>query len=149
MNDIAKKCPNCGASIEHNYNHKCPYCRTSLHMTDEKIRKLNNCKIKVKDVYIERELFRHELVITIVGISIPKMQWFEEGIDSIVVSGDDIGKRIGYRIAVPLEEFYHEATPNKIIERIIRSLPPAFEESQDFILYEIIDKFYSKRLWEV
>ena len=42
MNDILRKCPNCGASIEHNYNHKCPYCRTSLHMTDEKIRELNN-----------------------------------------------------------------------------------------------------------
>ena len=45
-------------------NHKCPYCRTSLHMTDEKIRELNNCSIKVDRIEIEKQMLEDNLILT-------------------------------------------------------------------------------------
>lgn len=146
-NNLVRKCPNCGASIEHNYNHKCPYCRTSLHMTDEKIRELNNCTIKVKNVYIEKNIVRNNFIITITGISVPKVQWYEEGIESIVVSGDDIGKRVGYRFEIPYEMFY-KSTPDELIRFIIESLPPVFEESEGYIIDSLLDKYYLRKFFD-
>lgn len=147
-NNLVRKCPNCGASIEHNYNHKCPYCRTSLHMTNEKIRELNNCSIKVDRVEIERQMLEHNLVLTIMGWSIPKMHYYEEGIDTMIVSGDDVGRRVGYRIAIPYEMFFREESPNQLIDYVIRSLPPAFEESGHQIIDSIVEKFYKRNFWE-
>lgn len=36
-----RKCKNCGASIEHLYNHKCPYCRSFIDFNVEKTEDIN------------------------------------------------------------------------------------------------------------
>lgn len=36
-----RKCKNCGATIEHLYNHKCPYCRTFIDFNISKTEDIN------------------------------------------------------------------------------------------------------------
>ena len=147
-NKLVKKCPNCGASIEHNYNHKCPYCRTNLHMTDEEIKKINNCDIRIDRVDIERNPLRHGFIITIYGWSTPKFHYLEEiNNDNFVVSGSDIGKRIGYRMEVPMEVIYStHFNFDQIIKFIDNSIPPELYNSynKQYILQQCIDYFHER-----
>lgn len=141
-----KKCPHCGAVIEHNYNHKCPYCRNYLHITDEKIREINNCDIIIKKVIVEESMFRNSRVVTLIGISTPKFFNYEEGISSVVVSGDDLGKRVGFRFEIPFNLIY-KADDKEMVDFILSSLPPVISDyrNQDFIIREIMDKIYKRR----
>lgn len=118
-----KKCPNCGASIQHNYNHKCSYCGTQLNMTNDEIKKLENCDIRIEDIDIERNPIRYGFIVTVRGWSTPKFHYLEEFTDNgYIVSGSDIGKRIGYRFEVPMEMIYNEAI--HLPEFIYNSIPP-------------------------
>ena len=150
MDKIIKKCPNCGAAIEHNYNHKCPYCRSYLHITDEEIKKLNNVDIRIKDVEIERSPIRRTILITLRGMSIPKTHWYEEGntdIGEIVISGSDNWKQIGYRIEIPIEDFYesyYSGHFENILEKVEASLPPVFRENIYLVYDKILEKLYPK-----
>ena len=36
-----RKCKNCGAPIEHLYNHKCPYCHSFIDFNIEKTEEIN------------------------------------------------------------------------------------------------------------
>lgn len=145
-NEIVRKCPSCGASIEHNYNHKCPYCRTYLHITDDNIKKINNCDIKVDRVDIERNPLRHGFIIKVIGWSIPKFHYLEEiNNDSFVVSGNDMGKRIGYAMEVPMEILYNNF--EKLPEYIYSCIPPQLCNgyNEDKILSECLNYFCSRR----
>lgn len=147
---MIKKCPNCGAAVEHNYNHKCPYCRTYLHITDEEIKKLNNVDIRIEDVKIERSPIRDTVMITLRGFSIPRLHWYEEGnVDTgeIFISGSDNSKPIGYRIEIPIKEFYDSYYSGKfenILKIVEASLPPVFRENTYLIYDKILEKLYSK-----
>lgn len=143
---IVKKCPNCGASIEHNYNHKCPYCRTDLYMTDEEIKKINNCDIKVDKVDIERNPLRLGFIVTIYGWSTPKFHYLEEFNDNnFIVSGSEIGKRLGYRMEIPMEILYKdfEKLPEYICSCIPLQLCNGYNE--DKILSECMNFFCQRR----
>lgn len=141
MKDKKTNCPNCGAPIEHYYNYKCPYCKTFLHNTDEEIKTLNNCELSHIDVDMEISPIAWEVLITIRAVSVPRLSWYEEGVKDIVISGNDIGKRVGYRIAIPIDEF-RAIDDSNFIKRIINSLPPIFERYGN----EIIDKIMEKRI---
>jgi hypothetical protein len=143
MKENKKKnnCPNCGAPIEHFFNYQCRYCGTFLHNTNEKIKEFNNCDIKVTNVDIERYIHTMNYIITITGWSTPKVMWYEEGINNFIASGEDIAKRVGYRIEVPFE-YFKDLTPDRLIDYIIRSLPRIFEENQYIIIEKVLDKFY-------
>ena len=149
MNELIKKCPNCGASIGHNYNHKCPYCRTDLYITNEEIKKINNVDLKIEEVIFEKNIQFHSMIITIYAMSIPKAQWYEEGIEEIVISGDSYGKRIAYRILIPLDLYYENYFKGNfvnIVKIIQNSLPPVFDERNRFIIYDkVMKKLYQER----
>lgn len=138
MSNKIQKCPHCGHVIEHFYNHKCPYCRQMLYVTDDTIREYNNCDLKIKDVLLERIPERAEWGLTVYAYAVPKVQWFEEETAyGFITSGNDIGKPVGYRMSIPTEIYYRGRQDiNSLIDFIEKSLPPLFEKYN----YEIIDK---------
>ena len=143
MNNILKKCPNCGNPIEHNYNHKCPYCRTYLHITDDEIKKINNCEYKVENVYLERNPIRYSFILTIIGWTTPKFYNYEEmEKDAFVVSGEDIMKRVGYRIELPME-LIMKSDDRELVNYILGSIPPEFCNgyNEDKILQGFFENF--------
>lgn len=145
-NKLSKKCPNCGAEIEHNYNHKCPYCRTYLHITDDKIKKINNCDIRVDKIEVEGNPIRYGYIVTIRGFSTPKLHYLEEFNDnSYILSGDDIAVPIGYKIEVPMEIIYNDF--EKLAEYIYNSIPPQLCNgyNEDKILSECLNYFCNRR----
>ena len=147
MKDKKTNCPNCGAPIEHYYNYQCPYCKTFLHNTDEQIKKLNNVDIRIKDVEIERSPITDTIMITLRGFSVPKGQWYEEGLQEIIISGEDIGKPIGYRVQIPIRcfyESYYSGHFGKILEIVVDSLPPLFKENEHIIIEKLLEKLYPR-----
>lgn len=145
-NKLLRNCPNCGAAIEHNYNHKCPYCRTYLHITDDRIKKINNCDIKVERVDIERNPIMHGYMITVRGFSTPKYHYLEEfNDDNYIISGNDIGIPIGYRIEVPMKIIYDN--PEELLKYIHSCIPPQLCNgyNEDKILQECFNFFMYKR----
>lgn len=139
-------CPNCGAPISHYYNYKCDYCGTFLHNTDEKIKKLNNVDIHIEDIDVEYEPIIHKVLITLRGYSIPRVQFYEEGFDNIFVSGEDVGRRVGYRIALEMDDvlkFMANDDPAYLIDKLDKSLPPIFDKHQ--IVYRTMDKILDWR----
>ena len=142
MGSKQTNCPNCGAPVKHYYNYCCEYCGTFLHNTDEEIKNLNNVEVTIDRVDIERSPLRHSVIITLTGISTPKLQWYEEGIQEIIISGDTLGKRVGYRIEIPLEEFYEGNKHNSLEvlwKYVIDRLPPVFEKQEEQIIEMLID----------
>lgn len=136
MSNKIKKCPHCGHVIEHFYNHKCPYCRQMLYVTDDTIKEFNNCDLKIKDVILERSHLRADYIIIIYAYSYPKVQWFEEETEyGFITSSNDVGKLVGYSMSVPMELLYNHNL-NEFIDFIERSIPPIFERNK----FEIIDK---------
>lgn len=124
MNKLIKKCPNCGASVEHYYNHKCPYCRTNLHLVDETIKKINNCDIKIDKVYVERYPLTNDYILTILGWSTPKFHYLEEfNNNGFIISGADVGNRVGYKIRLPIEFFYKNDNYEQLLSYIEHSIP--------------------------
>ena len=145
MNSVLKKCPNCGANIEHNYNHKCPYCRTALHVTNEQIKTINNCDIKIDRVEIERNPIANGFLVTVRGWSTPKFHYLEELNDNnFVVSGNDVGVPIGYRMEIPAEILYDNFI--KLPEYIYSCIPPQLCNgyNEDKIVSECLDFFLNR-----
>jgi Zn-finger nucleic acid-binding protein len=143
MNEVLKKCPNCGADIIHNYNHRCPYCRTYLHMTDDEIKKINNCEYKVENVYLDRNPIRHSFILTITGWTTPKFYNYEEMQENtFIVSGNDINKKVAYRVEIPME-LIMRLDDREIVDYVLRSMPPEFCNgyNEDKILQGFYEQF--------
>ena len=122
MNKMLKKCPNCGANIEHNYNHKCPYCRTYLHMTDEQIKTIKNCDIRVDKINIDIDHITYSYIVKVYCWSTPKAFYIEEfNENKYVISGDDIGKRLCFMFRLSIESVYCDI--DHLPEIIYHSIP--------------------------
>lgn len=134
-----KNCPNCGAAIQHKYNHNCPYCGTffdfRIKQTEEiNPRYLTNVELK----RIEREYCSDRFVFVFTGDYVKWQECLEYGKNNttIVLSTDDIKpKKICYAIAFDFWEMDElrmnnfeplfkilpfEIDPRKFIEAIVK-----------------------------
>ncbi len=72
-------CPNCGAPIEHYYNHKCPYCNTFLKNTDNEVKDLSNYDLKFQDLEIEKSSCYCGYLLRLICRAYPKFKMYAEG----------------------------------------------------------------------
>lgn len=139
MSKRETNCPNCGAPIEHYYNYKCKYCGTFLYNTNENIKNFKNCDVTDIKVHIEISAELQSIIITIVGRTTPKMYYLEEcELNSIVVSSDDLYKKVGFKIEIPYWE-YRNYTYDRLVQRVINNLPEPFEKHYQEIISQIIE----------
>ena len=141
---MVHNCPNCGAPIKHYYNHNCEYCGTFLHNTDEDILKLNNCDVRIDNVYIEQSMLEPGYELTIIGTSIPRFNYWNEGYDNLIVTNFSDVKKVGYKVRLDYKFIAQNRFDKEgnIIEYVIYHLPPAFREYQGNI-NKVIDCLYN------
>lgn len=138
------RCPNCGAPIKHYYNYNCEYCGTFLHNTDEDILKLNNCDVRIDDIYVEHSQFSNGYELTIVGTSIPRFNYWNEGYDDIYVTDFSQVKKVGYKILLDYKFVFDKHNNwGEVEEYVFKHLPPAFRTYQDNInkIYDFMYDF--------
>lgn len=132
-------CPNCGAPIKHYYNHNCEYCGTFLNNTNEEIKRFKNCKLNNVKVFLDIHPETYNVVISIRAVTSPKILYLEEiSDDSMIVSSENLGKSIGFRIAIPIFEL-RNYTYNEFIYKISDSLPEPFLEHRSEIMSQIVE----------
>lgn len=132
-------CPNCGAPIKHYYNHNCEYCGTFLNNTSEKIKHFKNCDLRNIKVSLDISPQSLDVIITIKAFTAPKISYLEEWANNLmIVSSDDIGKVVEYRIAIPLFDF-RNYTYNELVHKVLNSLPKPFMEYADEIMCQLIE----------
>lgn len=151
MNKLLKKCPSCGAVIEHNFNHKCPYCRQELHITDEDVKKIKNYDIKIQKVNIEQLFVEASFIIQIVGTNTPKFYNYEETYNDYVYFSEPYTPyKIGYNIKIPIIDLYEIKTVSNLIHYVLDSIPPEFSNSynENKIIESIISNNQIKRYLE-
>lgn len=120
-----KQCPNCGAAIQHKYNHNCPYCRTFFdfrikHTEEINPRYLTNVELKE----IKRDHCSDKFVFVFTGDYVKWQESLEYGKNNttIVLSADDIKpKKICYAIAFDFKEMANLQMNN--FEPLFKILP--------------------------
>ena len=138
MNKERTNCRNCGAPIEHRYNHQCPYCDTFFDYRVEKTKEIDpKYMTNVKVIAIERSPIRYAIKVMFEGDYKPYFQALEYGKSSnvfVVDRNELIGQKVRFMVEVPYDELISkEFNP----EHIMRYLP--FEMDKEEIL---------KALWE-
>lgn len=82
-----RNCKNCGAQIEHSYNHRCPYCNTLFDFNE-----LDKIEVKPEDLvnielrYIERMPINDSLILMFSGYKCPMPKVYEYNSDNLYVS---------------------------------------------------------------
>lgn len=126
MKAETQQCPNCGASVNHRYNHNCPYCRTFFNFNVEKVKEINprymeNVKIRA----IERMHEVDRIRIIFIGDYRPYSDVLEYGEDmaTMIINYDSfIPKKVHYAISIPVRDFY-EFEKKGNVEVIFEHLP--------------------------
>lgn len=102
-------CPNCGAPIEHRYNHKCSYCNTFFDYRVERTEEINPRYLKnVELKYVERVPMQDRIVLVFRGDYVKWQEAIEYGKQNttIVLNTDDLKpKEVRYAIQLKYEEF--------------------------------------------
>lgn len=119
-------CPNCGAPIEHRYNHQCSYCKTFFDYRVEKTKEINpKYMINVKINGIEHIPFQDKILIHFIGDYQPYHEILEYSKDMTTMIMDYesfIPKKVCYAIAIPMRDFIEfDRTGN--IYKIFEHLP--------------------------
>lgn len=86
-------CPNCGAPIEHKYNHQCPYCKTMLDMRVRETKELNPRYMKnVRLVRLETipELDETHFLFRGDYQYFPQILEYKEKTGAMIINFDDI-----------------------------------------------------------
>jgi len=137
-------CPNCGGAIAHSYNHRCQYCGTFLHITDDNIKKFKNYDINNIKVSLDRYPMSCDYILRIYGYSSPKIYQYEETdkTDLADVFSIDEVKPVGYNIKIPMKYLY-ENNLDKILNFVFNSLPPIFKDNWE-VQNKIIDCFMNR-----
>lgn len=148
MKAETQQCPNCGASVNHRYNHNCPYCGTFFNFNVEKVKEINprymeNVKIRA----IERMFEVDRIRIIFTGDYRPYNDVLEYGKDrtTMIIDYDSfIPKKVCYAISIPSRDFYEfERTGN--IEVIFENLP--FELDKEEICKGLMNFRRNKYGW--
>ena len=87
----------------------------------------------------------HGYMITVRGFSTPKYHYLEEfNDDNYIISGNDIGIPVGYRIEVPMEIIYNEF--EHLPEYIYSCIPPQLCNgyNEGVIMNECLDFFLNR-----
>lgn len=140
-----KNCPNCGASIEHKYNHQCPYCKTLFDFNVEKTKEINpkymeNVKIRA----IERTLELDRIRIIFTGDYRPYSDVLEYGKDmaTMIIDYESfIPKKVAYAISIPVRDFC-EFDRIGNIEVIFEHLPFELDKRE---IYKALMEFRSNK----
>lgn len=138
-------CPNCGAPIEHRYNHQCSYCGTFFDYRVEKTKEINPrymTNVKVKS--IEKSYLKHNIQVLFEGDYRPFSQALEYGrqSDVFVFDAEEFkNQKVYFRVEVPIVELISsEFNPSCILS----CLP--FEMDADVIL-EALWEFEKENRW--
>lgn len=121
--DIQKtNCPNCGAPIEHKYNHKCSYCGTFFDYRVERTEEINPRYMRdVKLIDIERCIDRFALRLIFEGTYLKVTEVMEYGQNNTVfkVNAEDLKpKRVFFGLMVDMADFRE-----RNVEHIFKYLP--------------------------
>lgn len=147
MDKKRTNCPNCGAPIRHYYNYCCEYCGTFLNNTNEEIKNFKNCEVHDVKVDIEFLPSIDSIGIRITGKTTPKMYYLEEcDLNSLIVSSEGIGKKIGFIIEIPYRE-YMNYTYENLDRKIYESLPDPFQVYFGEIMHQIYQIIEKKHLY--
>lgn len=129
-------CPNCGAPIEHKYNHQCPYCKTMLDMRVSETKEINPRYMKnVRLVRIEQQpefdkaflLFRGDYQY------FPQILEYKKYSDAMIINFEDIKPfEVSFCIAIDNYDLY-----NMKIENVFKILSEYFPEELN--VYSVIE----------
>lgn len=132
-------CPNCGAVIEHRYNHNCPYCNTFIDYRVERTEEINPRYLQnVKLIRFERIPLDYKFMMVFEGDYIKWQEAIEygKGNTTIILSSDDIKpKKIRYAIQIDYKEL-REIQNN------------TFEFLDNILPFEIDKRQFIEAMWE-
>lgn len=95
-----RKCKNCGASIEHLYNHKCPYCRSFIDFNIEQTEEINpRYMYDVEVRNIDYDFVTNRMVIYFKGKYLKASETLE-------YTNNNTLMRIDYQSMIPRDVFY-------------------------------------------
>jgi len=136
-------CPNCGAPIEHKYNHQCPYCKTMLDMRVRETKEINPRYMRnVKLIEIENDpvnfgmlrfLFRGDYQY------FPQVLEYKKGSDAMVINFEDIKPfEVSFCIAMDIQDVYKKGT-KRFFEILYRYFPKGLD------IYSVIEAIRNSR----
>ena len=115
-----RKCHNCGATIEHLYNHKCPYCRTFIDFNISKTEDINpRYMYDVEVRNIEHEPYSNRIVMYFKGKYLKASECLEYVNNNTLMRIDYESmqpKDVMYAISFEQKEFFDVMYENKIEE---------------------------------
>lgn len=117
-------CPNCGASIQHIYNHQCPYCKTLLDFGIKQTEEIDPRYMYDVEFYGgERDIIQDRMILKFKGKYMPFSTPLEYTNGAMVISAESIiPKDVRYAIAIPMRD-YIEFMHNGRLEEFIKHLP--------------------------
>lgn len=125
MKEDIKNCPNCGAPIEHRYNHQCRYCKTFFDYRIREVEEINPCYLKnLKVKCIEHEPFTGDIILIFKGDYVKWQEALEysKNNTTILLSADDIKpKEINY--AIHFDYFQFKELSENNFEPLYNALP--------------------------
>lgn len=125
-------CPNCGAVIEHRYNHQCPYCKTFFDYRVERTEEINPRYLQnVKLIGIERVPLELNFMLLFEGDYVKWQEAIEYGKENttIILSSDDLKpKKVRYAIKIDYENLRNMQRGN--LDFIFNILPFEIDKHQ-------------------
>lgn len=115
-----RKCKNCGASVEHLYNHKCPYCRSFIDFNIKQTEDINPrymYDVEVRNIDIDPRTNR--IVMYFLGKYLKASEALEYTNGNTLIKIDyesTIPKDVMYAISFNREEFSNIMYQNRIDE---------------------------------
>lgn len=108
-----RKCKNCGASIEHLYNHKCPYCRSFIDFNITQTEDINPRYLYDVEVRnIEYDPFNNKMVMYFKGKYLKASECLE-------YTNDNTLMRIDYQSTQPKDVMYAISFEQRDFEQLI------------------------------
>ena len=109
---IQRNCKNCGAPIQHSYNHKCEYCGTLFDFNEPKEETIEFNSRDMIDVHFigcEIGYETNSLILKFQGTLLEKPKIYEHNEDYMYVAKvmDYMPKRSFFYIEIPKQDLYH------------------------------------------
>lgn len=126
-----KNCPNCGAPIEHVYNHQCPYCKTIHNFNVEEKEEINPRylrNVKLVDVYHDH--CSYSMILRFRGEYMPFSEVLEysKGNTNMVIKAECTRpKDVNLSIRIDMADFM-ELSQRGNLERFLKYLPYEVDE---------------------
>lgn len=134
-------CPNCGAPIEHYYNHQCPYCKTFLKNTDEKVNRAQNKEFVIDEVIVEPSRLAPGYDVIMYGHLAPIFQYFVETTSAELVDIQELTSKKGWSVFIPYKwvlEAGRKGNYEGLITYIADRVPPELRTAEN-----------SRKIWKV